>query len=546
MYGTANLNNVIFYNTTVMIYGNKINLINNSVFYEVPFITYFLANSTTNIFNSNFSSNVDFGSSTDTSVNSKINLYNSNLLNNIRFYNTTVNFTGNSSMANTMTIGSGFPRLYGSVRMPSAYTISGTSKIMRYYPVQVRYTNSSTGVANKPVNITDYLTNLVWNGTTDSNGNIIANLTLNRTNYGNGNFTISVNPSDNISLSTGTPIIFDIPDSEPPTYGNNNNSPDSGLAYSPSQAYQFVVDWSDNNALDIVLIEQNFTGTLKNDSMSNSGSTYYYNINGLAAGSYVWRSCANDSSNIWNCSGQWGYNVNPASSSVNLLLNGIDNNLTAEVHSVINETALRVAGEGIVMLYENGNLANSGNNPLENLTQYNSTGIFNATVKYPPTDNYSESEETHLITIQDTTIPSVSLISPENNTLDENISYTFSCNATDNYLLKNMTIYIWNSTNDIINQTANAVSGTFNQSSWNITLPYGGSFKWNCLANDNSSNPKFAATNFTITADTTHPAITILSPQSITYSNASILVNITAIDSALDKIWFYNGTNNET
>ena len=44
--------------------------------------------------------------------------------------------------------------------------------------------------------------------------------------------------------------------------------------------------------------------------------------------------------------------------------------------------------------------------------------------------------------------------------------------------------------------------------------------------------------------DTIPPSVTIISPENRTYTNETILVNISASDETLDKVWYeWNGTN---
>ncbi|MEM3405987.1 MAG: hypothetical protein QW117_03400, partial [Candidatus Pacearchaeota archaeon] len=99
---------------------------------------------------------------------------------------------------------------------------------------------------------------------------------------------------------------------------------------------------------------------------------------------------------------------------------------------------------------------------------------------------------------EDITPPVVTLVSPENATSTINITINFVCNATDDIGLSNITLYIWNST-DLIYTNTTLVSGTYNETSWDYTLPYRGEFKWNCYACDNSSNCNFASTNYSLT-----------------------------------------------
>ncbi len=72
----------------------------------------------------------------------------------------------------------------------------------------------------------------------------------------------------------------------------------------------------------------------------------------------------------------------------------------------------------------------------------------------------------------------------------------------------------------------------------NVTITVGG--------NDASFGVDLA--QLTITSDIVGPAISIVTPQNITYNNATQLVNISASDASLglDSIWFYNGSANVT
>jgi len=103
------------------------------------------------------------------------------------------------------------------------------------------------------------------------------------------------NASDIFSLVTTDPF--------PPTWSNNKTSPSSPTTYSSGASYQFNITWSDNVALDKALIEHNFTGssTPHNESFTGSkNGEYYFDVSDLGAGTYVWRSYANDTSGNQN------------------------------------------------------------------------------------------------------------------------------------------------------------------------------------------------------------------------------------------------------
>jgi hypothetical protein len=471
VYGTANFDSAVFNETSVYIYGNQTNFINNSAFYGAGANSvHFKENSISFVYNTNFSNDVYFAEGS--SENPRITLQNSHLLNNIYFYNATVNFTEPaSSMANNMYVGSGLPRLYGFVSMPSTYSFGGGSpapSIRRYYPVIVRYSNSSTGIANKSINITS-LGNLVWNGTTDSNGNVIANLTLNKTNYGNGNFTISVNPSQNISLLTTTPIIFDISDPDSPLWSSNSTDPNSNFVYNPFQTYQFLIDWTDNVAISSVLFEHNFNGTLKNESYSgNSVSTYYYTYQSLAAGTYQWASYANDTFGHLNKTDLWNYTVNQAAGQVSLLLNGTAGNLNMAYGSQINASASTLYGN--LTLYRNGTDVSAENNTYVSL----GVGYYNYTVVSTGNQNYSQSSITRFVNITKAS----SSVNLTLNNIDGDITVNTGDSVTINstlifpasgrillYLDNNL---INNATDSLKNSTSFSSAGTYNATSYYI------------------------------------------------------------------------------
>lgn len=94
--------------------------------------------------------------------------------------------------------------------------------------------------------------------------------------------------------------------------------------------------------------------------------------------------------------------------------------------------------------------------------------------------------------------PNVILIYPENNSQSTNLNQTFRCNATD-LSLRNLTFYLWNSSNSIINQTSQTASGNFYLAEFNMANLSYGNYKWNCLVYDEKGNSALASFNFTLT-----------------------------------------------
>jgi hypothetical protein len=75
----------------------------------------------------------------------------------------------------------------------------------------------------------------------------------------------------------------------------------------------------------------------------------------------------------------------------------------------------------------------------------------------------------------------------------------FTCNATDDKNLVNVTLYIWNSTNEIFYQNSTDISGVSNSSTWEVSGFVPDSYTWNCLAYDNVSQLGWGESNFSLT-----------------------------------------------
>jgi len=95
--------------------------------------------------------------------------------------------------------------------------------------------------------------------------------------------------------------------------------------------------------------------------------------------------------------------------------------------------------------------------------------------------------------------PIVTLVSPQNGFSSTQSVYYFNASFTAFTSLSNSTFYIWNSTNSLMYNATNAISGLTNYSNVSYTLPSYGTYKWNYKAYDNNSNYSFASSNFTIT-----------------------------------------------
>ncbi len=111
--------------------------------------------------------------------------------------------------------------------------------------------------------------------------------------------------------------------------------------------------------------------------------------------------------------------------------------------------------------------------------------------------NFSRIDSYSALISLDETAPEVGLISPANATISANMNQTFSCNAID-LRLSNITLYLWNSTNDLINRTTYNITGISNETSFNLTNLIYDNYKWNCLAEDEKGNSAFSESNYSL------------------------------------------------
>ena len=129
----------------------------------------------------------------------------------------------------------------------------------------------------------------------------------------------------------------------------------------------------------------------------------------------------------------------------------------------------------------------------------------------------------------DTTKPSVFLQSPSNGSITTtNLTY-FEASFIDNINVSNATLYIWNASNNLIGTNFTSLGNSSISTNLSFLLNYVGTFFWNYLAVDSSSNQAFNNSNFTliftlpIPPDTTSPIVNLLSP----LNGSNVTTNIT-------------------
>ncbi len=362
-----------------------------------------------------------------------------------------------------------------------------------------------------------------WNYLTyDSSTNSAFNLT---------NFTLTFNPPETI----------------PPNITSLTETPTDSSAYSQNAKYEFNATITDNTAISSVIIEFNginYTATNLTNSLFN------FTISNLAAGvySYYWR--ANDTLNNINVTETFTYTVNKAQSQLNLTLNNTEGNITIIQGTSIYINASLISGDqSKIQLYKNGTLINNGTSPISNLTLFDIAGLYNITIIYPSSQNYTESSKTYFVNVtpqSDLTPPNItSLIPVQNSQFNLSQIIEISANINDessidtviaNITFPNSTIYLL--------QLSLSTSNKYNNS---FTIPSNliGRYNITFIANDSLNNINSTEKTFFIVNDIIAPSLTLVHPQNISYNTNSLQINFTISDTNLDSCW-YTDNNGQT
>ena len=325
--------------------------------------------------------------------------------------------------------------------------------------------------------------------------------------------------------------IYNSIDITAPQYSN----PSSGISYKQF----FNITWTDDFNVSVVWAE--FNGTVNYTVANKTGSAYILNRT-FAAGNYTLRWYANDSFGNANQTDLYNVTISQASPQLNLTLN-VSGILYYQSINVNNGTAINISaassGESSIQLYRNGTLINNGtsisNSSLYAIEAY--PAPVNITAVYISTQNYTASSLTYFITVENSSqAPTSYKVSPLNNTYSSNANITFTINATD-ATLKNATLYLWNSTNDLsLNSTS--MTGIFNSTIWNYSLSEG-SYIWNAYVCDNSSNCNFAGANSTLAIDLTNPTISLSIDDTSISTSESAAITCGSADTNLDNLTLY-------
>ncbi len=349
--------------------------------------------------------------------------------------------------------------------------------------------------------------------------------------------------------------------SETRTFLVDYTAPSIALNYPPNyfntSSSSINFNWTAADNYD-ALLRCNLTinGTVyASNRNSPSGTPTNYTVSSLVDGTYYWNvTCADDSGN-YNTSETRIFTKD--TTKPNVVLNApINNYNTSSAAISFNWTAYDNLDPVLKCnLTINGTVyASNINSPTGIATNYTVTGLADGVYTWNVTcadnlGNYNTSE-TRIFT-KDTTNPTVILNSPAANYY-ENIStasklMAFNCSATDNIALKNISLYLTNSSNQsfMFNSTS-ALSGTSDSAQWQISLKPG-NYTWNCIAYDRLGNYDWGV-NRTIRiryVPMVNPYVDLLAPANNSYdSNGQVTFkyNVTNTYPISNCTLYLNGT----
>jgi len=236
---------------------------------------------------------------------------------------------------------------------------------------------------------------------------------------------------------------FTVLDLAPPSWSANWSS--TPTTYAPTTLSIFNVTWSENMNFSNAWLESNYSGSAQTYAMNNLTDTVYNYSAVLPAGSHYWIGHANDTAGNTNSSDTYYFTIARAAPTLNLTLNGTEANFTLNESEALWLNGTLITGDGgtELTLYSNGaELASE--TTVGNLTNFTLPQVYNITLTYTQTENYSAASATYWLTVNDLTAPVVQSYSPivTVTTSSTTLSATTNENATCRYSTTAGTAYV--------------------------------------------------------------------------------------------------------
>jgi hypothetical protein len=382
---------------------------------------------------------------------------------------------------------------------------------------------------------------------------------INQTGYWTASYNVSklaegvhvilVHTNDSAGNTNNTESITLIVDFTPPNVTELlplNQS--SRGAFNISETFEISVNISDVTFISDVFANVSYpNGSTILYTLSNStGNPQRFNTSWTAPaqiGNYNITFVANDTLNNYNNTETTNYSVNDVVVP-NVTFNNppADSNVLTTSTVLINVTVQDQINVSVVVanitapngsVFERTLIDDQADGTFNfTFTDTETAGTYNISIFANDTSNNINKTTSRTFNTQELDAPLVNLLFPVTGNFNNTNTIIFSCNATENTELANLTLYHNISGQFIANQTSN-VNGTGNSTTFTVNTIADGYYGWNCLGEDTSSNRAFAIANFTLTVDSTVPNVTSITPSQNRVFNITNTINIsvTMIDS---------------
>jgi hypothetical protein len=289
--------------------------------------------------------------------------------------------------------------------------------------INITWSATTDGVMDAVIfNVTYPNSTIMFESSSDAGEVILTPTNLSVT----GSYNVNIWANNTNGSTDSSTDSFSVTDSSYPLWSDNKVSPTSGVLYSPSQMYEFNVTWNDSS-IDTILFEHDFSGTLQNYSATGNVSLeYYYDYYNLSAGSYVWRSYANDSLGNLNMTTQFSYVVNQ--SETNLTLSATS--WSVSTGTISNVTCSASNSEVDMSLFRDNSLVDSGMNQVLSDVGILGVNSYDYVCNTSGSQNYSSDSEINTLTVTDKNVVNCSLsFDPiSGGTYPVNLNASCSCN----------------------------------------------------------------------------------------------------------------------
>ena len=284
----------------------------------------------------------------------------------------------------------------------------------------------------------------------------------------------------------------------------------------------------------------NFTFGGSNYTMTNvTPDTYNYTNSSMLDGQYASTFWCNDSVNTINNTAAVTFIVDTTFPEINFSTGTAVNYANVSATTIfVNTTWNETHPDTIIFRLHNATVEinvttySTLSGDSTNITWYGlSDGNYTYNVTLNDTAGNSNYTITKTITL-DSSAPNITLISPADYTNTSNLSINFTVNTSDKFELKNITLWVYNSTGDLFNSTTiSFVAGTTSRTIGITVTLISDVYKWffsvfDWVGNQNTT----ALTNYTLTIDNITPEINYSTGTAVDYANISattIFVNTT-------------------